>query len=825
MPDISRPTSDINTGGFLTSAGGTANLYDEINDTVLDESNFIRKVFIGEPSGEPPRVIGILFDDLRDDDHFAKMVSGPRVGEYCMQQIRDRVMYTPLTTYFPFFRSGYGLCGPCRGEYMTGNYYLNHGVENGIDSYYRFYREGRPTSRNVDGASVIQGPWEIDYAKQYGLPDSPIGSGASQLHPGDSFQPFVGGKRAGNKPANTNDDLQAFTGMLPNWLAQYGITCIGVGKWENGYGSGTIGYSPPSDDTSRFVPPGWTHWSGVTGDDRVFEGDNQDHFHNRRCEYHGPNSGEGNGAVGVERRYDYDWTISSITHSAGKAIVSVTASAIGYYSYPGGTITPDLEVGDSLEIRGVGGVDNYNVTDAVVSDIDDDNTFRFVLTGPPLAPGSLDADSKVYFRKWFSDFVDAKFAIDSLEEVTDDEPFFLWFQTRMPHADVEGGGVEREVRYTDTVRPDNLGNTQFNHWAGGPGCMNFIDTITWSGGKATVTLSDPFQDPDGNAESLLVGDKIFVYNVDTVDAYNGTWLISDIVSDTVFKFIIAGPLSAGDTNPYSSLGAAVQVRRFISPAIPDYRIPVKRSLRRLVYAERCEETASTDDAVGQVLDYCESRGWTNVIVFLLSDNGFAYEEHYDTEGADTLSSVGAKGWTFESSVRLPCYVYNYPGFTPGISLINIADIDFPMTIMDIFSPWAPTLSIHHAHTKRDGYSWIRLYNNPLDPIHKRGILCLGKYNNVNQCTAIVTKNQMKYLHNPYTVGNVPHNLYDLHDSVLLSGDSLDRKNCDWETDDLIGDDPVFDTKIAAALIALQSGRWRPDLGRNTCRDALDPYLL
>lgn len=890
---VATPTSTTFTAALASNPGSyTSGGHADPGPVAAD---YVTTTFLGAASGEVPRMIVILMDDMRFDDLATKMTSGPRIGEYCLERTRNEILFTENTLFVPYFWDDYALCGPARIEILTGLYFRNHNLKNDEGTYYVNGRMGGKNDTPVWGTDAFMcGPWEFDLAHMFGLPHTPVTAAAQfslvAAAPGGSstYIPLVGNVRQMTTPMTSNsmgtfrhglvaaptditgsaDDLQAYTGMLPNWLREFGITCCFVGKYHNGYASPSTvtpyGFSFPagSQTGTRFAPPGWNHWYTVTGDEDTFAGDIQDHYHTRMCLYDGPNDGDGMGAFGNERYYVYDWAMHAApTWSSGKitftlrvppqdqdASTSTEAPAIGYAdidptsnssnndpTFKYRNWVHDLQVGDEVDIDGVLGVAGYNGIGFIVTDVYDGvnglTTGQFkVAHAGSLGSASIDAGSKCYIRKYFSDILFAHQAIAQLDQIADDEPFYMQWNPRAPHGDVEGGVVEHEFRYDFSVQNDDMGNQQFCHWNGGPGAVYDIATITStaSGGIRTATVALD-SGPDvatwpGN-DPLMVGDYIVIH--DTATGYDGYYNIASVISSTQFTVQSSGSaLSTYTGNPGHATSAHVQVRKYMSPALQDNVLspptigsaidfPISRGHRRTIWAERQEMLPSTDDGIGMILDYVAGRGWTNVMILFTSDNGYADGEQRAKESSDVWSGIGAKGWVWESSTRLPCYWYN-TALGTGTTNILSSMADIPLTIMDLFSSYVPALALHHAFYKRDGYSQKRLIENALDPVHNRAIFLSGKFHSQANCAAIVTRDLEKYIAAPLD-GTIDPELYDLTGTVYGTPEFL---LSDWETNNLIGVNPTRDAQLDAYLTTALTQRWSIPLNRNTCRDAV-----
>lgn len=851
---FARPTGDVDVSGWANQSGGLSNLYTSIDEISHSESDYITRTLVGPKSGEPPRTVVLLLDDGCDDDFYGVIPSGwswrngTRAGEPCTKQIQEQII--AKARYFPYTYVSNSVCGPARAEFFTAEQYHNHLVANDPATYAYFMHDGKLGPRPWAGdtplsADVLQssGPWEVDYAGKYGLPTYPVPGGAAQLKPGDSFGGWPGGFRSRTffGPADANDDVQAFTSSLAPELEKGGVTPIYSGKYHNGVGfaEGLEQHDPvPGDTTSRRVPPGWKHWFVQTGSTPPsgWGGSINDRHNTRACDYSGPNPGSGDGAVGTEVFYQYSFQIISINASGGQATVTCN-EVIGYETNPWSELPRvcDLKVGDEIDIVGVT-PDAYNGT-WTISELPGTHglttsQLRFAIPGTPSEGICTVPDTRMGVRHFYSDMLFTDKLIEKLELVEDDEPWFAMLGFENPHqstGDVSlPANSEREYRYDGCIAEDDrYGSSQAFNWAGGPGCTYYIQNLTWSAGVATVTLFDPVTD-------LQPGDRINLSGTPS-DEYVGWWNVDTVISGTVFTFLM--PTTPID-NParlntaFNNKATIIQVRKYTSPAIPDSEFPILRSHRRFLYGQRHEMLCTVDDCVGKLINYFAIKGWTNVRIILWSDNGYDVGDHADLEGSDAWSLMGGKRWLWNHNIQISLFIVD-PEMTQGPgpwrSDFNVIVADLAPTILDFYSDWIPSFAQHHMHSKRDGYSIRRLFRNPDDPVHQRGILILGIYCQVINCAALITPWHEKILISPYTGSYARQTrLYDVTKTILpdFQGDPGEnhRKYSDWETNDLATFDaygfPTGRTQVLYDHLRerMAHSRWSVSLGRNRARD-------
>jgi arylsulfatase A-like enzyme len=223
--------------------------------------------------------------------------------------------------------------------------------------------------------------------------------------------------------------------------------------------------------------------------------------------------------------------------------------------------------------------------------------------------------------------------------------------------------------------------------------------------------------------------------------------------------------------------------------------------RKQFWAARHEMLASVDDMVGRVMDECEARGWTDVTYMLMSDNGVQQGEMESRSGHDVWDFRGGKRFMWEGSVLMPLIIRR-PGWgqaTKSAVYTSLADV--PLTILDFFG-----LTQHHAHTKRDGHSIMRLLEDPADPTHRRALPLVGVYKGRTSSgvsgDGIIDGSGVELLR-----------AHQNHKDRLL----FDLSGADYQVTDLAAQRPVVAQALSDRLDVLMAGRWDPKRGVNTCR--------
>ena len=138
---------------------------------------------------------------------------------------------------------------------------------------------------------------------------------------------------------------------------------------------------------------------------------------------------------------------------------------------------------------------------------------------------------------------------------------------------------------------------------------------------------------------------------------------------------------------------------------------------RTAYCARNEMMASSDDMLARICEYAFARWGDNFTLIITSDNGDQIGEQ------DIRGNGGVKTAVWEGSARSPLYMFG-SAFTPGfVDTVPTVHADLYMTLLDLHG-----LTDHHGHTKRDGYSILRILD-PADPVrlHGRALPIWGQY--------------------------------------------------------------------------------------------------
>lgn len=315
--------------------------------------------------------------------------------------------------------------------------------------------------------------------------------------------------------ADNEDHLQAFSGNLFTWLRHAGVQKIGLyGKVANCMGASTAnsagrletaqiygdGYGQITDEA---IPPGITDCCIITGDAGA-SGDIQDHWHMSVVEYHaaGPNDNPawGNGALGVRRVYRYNHCIDNIAWDAANSQLVVTISNDPTFEVvgPGGATTQCdgdcsfsahelemVEVGEEVSITGCSQTAYNNerwIIDSITADVIriSHDALNVAATNHGTVAGGANVQASP--QSLFSDRVLGKKVIQFYESCKDSDNFFVYFPSRMCHAQVAGPGVpglsdqtdtggigfEEEIRYINKVD----GTGQAYYWGGIQGAVS-----------------------------------------------------------------------------------------------------------------------------------------------------------------------------------------------------------------------------------------------------------------------------------------------------------------------------------------------------------------
>ena len=163
-----------------------------------------------------------------------------------------------------------------------------------------------------------------------------------------------------------------------------------------------------------------------------------------------------------------------------------------------------------------------------------------------------------------------------------------------------------------------------------------------------------------------------------------------------------------------------------------------------------------------------------------------------------------------------------------MSHIPITGADLPLTILDIFGNWTglESLKTHHAHTKRDGVSILRLVNSAVgDSIRDRALYGSGKWKQGADAESIVTKDLKKLIRNAGDTAGTSAVLYDVTQAEEgspaggIPGNPGVGHYLDYEQTDISAANAALVATLNARLNNLRIGRYTPSLLSNTYRTA------
>ncbi len=481
-----------------------------------------------------------------------------------MEQTITRIVEQGLT--FTQHRSDKAFCATSRNAILTGVSTLNHGVgSNETIDYYPFAREGRKQSRLVvGGTSYPCGPWERDLAKRAGLADTPVDPLTGQGAVG-GYAPGTSLRASQVLRADTNDDLQAFTGSLPCWLEENGITAALFGKLTNafaqpwlsgsgfGTGVGTSGYQAGATRASvladsawtasrlaaqgvdpaialveRYVPPGWVYWRALIGQDASeLGGGSQNHWQFGYARYEGVNPGEADGKECDDTTFVVYQNSVTISRSGSTATVAFVAHG--------------MSVGDEFAIDGTNDV-LWEGTTLIVASVPTVDTFTYTLAVTP-ASTTAGGTPKCYPRRNYGEGRWQEEAATFIRSRLDSEPWFVYYAPDNPHfgQDQPGGTTapnhETERRYNGTVPTADA--WQFNGIAGwlpdkSGQCTGTLGGVRISNAGRRADGSGPFtQDDIGKPVADLpftVTSAVATSDVVTLSTIGGaSYIVGDVV--------------------------------------------------------------------------------------------------------------------------------------------------------------------------------------------------------------------------------------------------------------------------------------------------------
>lgn len=768
---------------------------------------------------------------------------------------------------FTQIRSEKSVCTPTRAQVLTGKSVVNHQISS-FDERFDYYdpaRTGRRTALPYITPTRNQfvGPIERDRALQRQARVGGWGTAGaiSQAARDESVDTPSGGTITGairpvkDQRYDTEDDLQYWTGGLPTWLAQAGVTCGLVGKYQNEYArpctSGVANSDPAApagwqntgmttpnpDQTELFVPPGWSYWACLNGTDDPtnggYGGGSQDHYAARYCLWEGTADpmAEAQGPA-VQHATFYKRPITTLTRSGSSA-----SATVGSHS---GALAPQghqMVVGDEFAIEGATDA-GWNYFLWTVDQVVDANTFTFTLAGtrpapvtpqPPALPSGTTAVAggtglNIYPRNQYGERLWARYGVDFIQKRAEGEPWFLYYAPDQPHdgsTDPGGSalasGVEVEKRYD----PQGLAaimdwSAQGLFWEGLKYWLpDRIGPCTFAAGATRIFAADRRDDGSGPFDARSIGQPV-------TDAFGGnpagTFIQAGSVVtgvDTSLPGITGGWVDISLPTVTGSGGGGVARSLCIGTVIANVDEYVTQY--RQSYARRQGMLASTDDTIGVLLDACEARGWHNVTLILTSDNGWQQGEWNSHEETGSTAWY-QKGRIYEGSMRGPLWIKG-PDFPVRTTTHLVGSMkDIPLTILDVFGNWGShgglnltPLASHHAHTKRDGRSLLRLLNDPNDPERHRSVYIYsgngygfdnGNSSSRNSYEGIVDENGMKLIRelNDTTLALGTHHLFD------TTQDDEGRYR-DYEVTDLKATYPALVVTLNDRLNRMRVGHW------------------
>lgn len=795
------------------------------------------------------------------------MTSGPRSGQLVMQNAVTRIR-SQRSVVFTQIRSDHSVCTPTRANLMSGLSENNHQVA-GFDPRYHYYDPIRLGRRQAlpgitPATNRLCGPMERDRALQRQQRVGGWGTaGAITQAPRDESADAVSGTLSSQTRSpkdqryDATDDLQYWTGSLPTWLAKAGVTCGLIGKYSNCYArqatTGLVGVDPAAPNgfinepntnnnpaqTELFVPPGWSYWACLNGSDDPTDGGYgggcQDHYAARHCVWEGTGDPFAD-AQGPAAQFStfYKRPITSLTR-----VGSVATLVVGTH---GAALAPQghqMVVGDEFAVEGATDA-GWNYFMWTVASVVDANTITFNLAGtrpapvtpqPPALPATNTASGTmfIYPRNQYGESLWGKYGQDFIAKRKEGEPWFLYYAPDNPHdgsTDVVGtqlnSNVEVEKRY------DSEGLAAPIDWAN--------IGLYWEG------LRDWFPDRTGPCTFTSGATRIFAAarrddGSGPFDQRSLNKLVSDAATGSATgTYITAGTTVIGvDTSLPGGTGGWVDISNpTLNPGTGSPKITIGTVVAnpleyvtsyRKAYARRQGMLASADDTIGQLLDACEARGWHNVTLIVTSDNGWSQGEWNTYEAAGSTSWY-QKGRVFEGSVRCPLWMKgpDFPVKTTSQIVGSMKDV--PLTILDVFGNWGAhgpldltPLTTHHAHTKRDGHSLLRLLKDPTDAERDRSVSftqangfgsILG---GADDCEGIVDKDGMKLIRQK---GDTTlSGLYFLFDTRQ----DAEGRYLDFEATDLKAVYPALVTTLNDRLNRMRVGHWLPSTQVNGHRAA------
>lgn len=778
---------------------------------------------------------------------------------------------------FTQIRCEKSVCTPTRANIMTGNACTNHQVAS-FDERFDYYdplRTGRRTALpNITPTqNQFVGPYERDRALQRQQRLGGWGpAGAISQEPRDESvdTPSGGSVPNGVRPVkdqrfNTVDDLQYWTGSLPTWLAAGGVTCGLVGKYQNEYAkqciSGVIGSDPAAPNgwintgnvnaipaqTELFVPPGWSYWACLNGSDdptnAQYGGGAQDHWAARYVTWEGVGDpfADAQGPATQHATF-YKRPITSLTR-----VGSVATLVVGTHTAPTAPQGHMMTVGEEFAIEGATD-SGWNYFMWTVASVIDANTITFNLAGtrpapvtpqPPSLPSGTTAVAaagglNIFPRNQYGESLWGVYGVDFINKRSEGEPWFLYYAPDNPHegsTDADGvtlaSGVEVEKRYD----PQGLANIidwasiglyweGLKYWT-----ADRVGPCTFAAGATRIFAADRRDDGSGPFDGRVIGRPV-------TDNFGGnaagTFIPAGTVVTGVDSSLFGGTGGWVDiSHPTVTSSGAGGVSRTICVGQPLANPDGYTTTYRQSYARRQGMLASADDTIGVLLDACEERGWHNVTLMVTSDNGWQQGEQ-DTHEETGSTAWYQKGRIYEGSVRAPLWIKG-PDFPVKTTSHIVGSMkDLPMTVLDVFGRWGshggidltPFLT-HHAHTKRDGRSLMRLLFDAADPEIHRAVYIFagngygfdnGNTSSRNNYEGLVDENGVKFVRE---LGDTTLALGSHH--LFVCGQDDNGRYYDYELTDLAGVYTALVTSLNNKLNLMRAGHWDPISYANTHR--------
>lgn len=365
-------------------------------------------------------MVFIGLDDARWDDVYARLVSGSFGENYRMslgQSATPLAMqtYTDLLvakgTSFAHHRVTLGPCWTARCEWHTALYAPNHGMTQNTAQFYQDkYVNGIKTTGFLRTTAQWMGPYGKDLAAQAGL---------ARQRVSHATQTSLGVLR------DSDDDLQAFTGSLFQWLARENVHCGIFGKFQNPMGQTDIIPAGVSEAHIQLVGDNVTNYYTATYLELADDPTGHTNPYN------------GNGATPTLRSYGYNFAISAASWSStAGGTAHITAAGHG------------LNVGDQVgvQVTTQAGYNGFNFTVTAATS----NTFDYLVAGPL----SSASGGQVYNRQQYSAIQLGHWVEDFINARGDAESFFAYVAPHQPHSTTTGDySSATEKMYAGSVDP------------------------------------------------------------------------------------------------------------------------------------------------------------------------------------------------------------------------------------------------------------------------------------------------------------------------------------------------------------------------------------